>query len=70
MLATPEATPATIPEAEPTVAMPALLLVHVPPDVPSAKAVVAPTQADVPPVIASIGFTVTMADVLQPPLSR
>lgn len=66
----PAPTPVTTPLEDPTVAMPVLLLLHVPPDVPSASAVAEPTHAVVVPVIACIGFTVTIAVMLQPPLTR
>ena len=50
-MAIPEPAPVTIPEVEPTEAIPLLLLLHVPPDVPSANDVVEPTHVVVTPVI-------------------
>ena len=70
IFAAPEATPVTMPEVEPTVAIPVLLLLHVPPVVPSPNVVVAPTHAEVLPVIASNGVTVTIIEALQPLLGR
>jgi len=62
----PETTPVTTPE-EFTVAVPVLLLLHVPPVVVSPKAVVAPWHTFVMPVIdAGTGLTVTMVVRVQP----
>ena len=44
-----------------------LLLLHVPPLVPSARLLVPPSQIPVAPVITDIGLTVTVVAVLQPP---
>lgn len=56
----PADTPVTIPDALPTVAL-ALLLLQVPPAVPFASVVAAPTQTVVEPVIAgSAASTVTV----------
>jgi hypothetical protein len=52
---------------DPTVAIAILLLLQVPPVVPSLNVVVKPTQTDAIPVIAAgTGFTVTTAVCLQP----
>jgi hypothetical protein len=47
----PPEIPLTTPEEEPTVPTAVVLLLHVPPEVASAKVVVAPTHTDVVPVI-------------------
>lgn len=62
----PELTPVTIPVDEPTVAIPVLLLLHMPPVAASDKVVVVPIQALVFPEIGSVGLTVTIAIALQP----
>jgi hypothetical protein len=70
MVAVPEATAVTTPLLL-TVAMPVLLLLHVPPPVASASVVVAPTQraTGVPGVIAAgLLFTVTVAVAAQLPI--
>lgn len=60
MVTVPEATPVTMPDAEPTVATKPLLLVHVPPVEASANAVVIPVQTfRVPVIAAGSGLTVT-----------
>ena len=57
----------TIPESVPIVATSVLLLLHVPPAVPSLRILVSPEQIVVLPVIArGSGFTVTDIDRLQP----
>ena len=65
--------PLTVPEPEPTVAMPVALLLHVPPPSGSLKVVVAFTQSSRVPVIADgNGLTITYevtAVPLQPALS-
>jgi hypothetical protein len=67
MVAVPEATPPTIPVPDPTVATDVLLLIQVPPDETSLNDIFDPTHTAVGPVMADgIGFTVTMAVVLQP----
>jgi hypothetical protein len=55
------------PDDEPMVATAVLLLVHVPPVVASASVAVAPTQADVGPVMGENAFTVSTTEVKQPP---
>jgi hypothetical protein len=50
-----------------TVATSVLLLFHVPPPVPSARLVVAPTQMPVLPVIGDIGFAETILVTTQAP---
>jgi len=68
IVALPPATPLTVP-SEPTVAMPALLLLHVPPAVASVSASVDPAHTGAFPVIAEgCAFTVTTAVVKQPVL--
>ena len=57
--------PVTIPDV-PTVATPVLVLLQVPPPVPSARFVVAPWHTVAVPVIAAIGLTVTTVFALQP----
>ena len=65
----PVATPVTIPVPATTVASPELLLVHMPPLVPSVRGMVAPIQTEVVPVIAA-GDALTVIGViaLHPPL--
>lgn len=66
IFAVPASTPVTIPELLPTVAMPVLPLVHVPPDGEELNVVVAPTHTVAVPVIADgVAFTVTTAVTLQ-----
>ena len=56
----PIATPETTPEADPTVATPVLLLLHVPPVTASVSVVVEPVQSvTVPRMAVGVGFTVT-----------
>ena len=55
------------PVEEPIVTILTLLLLHVPPLVPSARLLVPPSQIPVAPVITDIGLTVTVVAVLQPP---
>ena len=58
--------PVTMPDAEPTVATPPVML-HVPPGVASLRVVVVPTHAEVVPVIdAGRGLTVTYVTELHP----
>jgi hypothetical protein len=60
IIAVPPVTPFTVPDV-PTVAMPVLLLLHVPPDVMSLKVVDVPAQTIVVPVTdAGNGFIVTV----------
>jgi len=68
MITVPAATPVTKP-AEPTVAIPVLPLLHVPPEVPSDKVMLEPAVTVDKPVIAPAegsGFTVTVAMTWQP----
>lgn len=59
MTGTPAVTPVTTPDTEPTVASATLLLLHEPPDVLFARAVVSPTHTLSVPVIGTgIGLTV------------
>jgi hypothetical protein len=67
--APPRDIPVTIPVVEPMVAIPKLLLLHVPPGVRSDKVVLAPRQIDVIPVIEDgSGFTVKARVEKQPVL--
>ena len=69
MFVWPTATPVTIPLEEPTVAIPVLPLLHVPPVVASLNVVVAPVQADAAPVMdEGNALTDTSVVVLQPAL--
>jgi hypothetical protein len=62
----PGGSPVTIPVAEPTVATPGLLLLHIPPDVASLKGKDEPAHTDVGPVIdAGGGLTVTVVVAMQ-----
>lgn len=62
--------PLTIPEEDPTVATPVLLLVQVPPDTVLPSVVVAPAHALVVPVIVpGLVFTVTIAVTEHPVLT-
>jgi hypothetical protein len=67
MVALPVPTPVTIPDDKPTVAIPVLLLVHVPAPVASDNVVVVPAHKLVFPAIAGAVFTVTAAIDLHPP---
>ena len=63
----PVATPVTIPDDVPTVAIPVLLLLHVPPLVASLRVVVKPMQTvAVPLTDAGNGLTVTTTVATQP----
>ena len=63
----PGDTPVTTPVPDTTVATEGLLLLHVPPLVPSVKVVVAGVQIFEAPLIdAGAAFTVTVAEVVQP----
>jgi hypothetical protein len=65
--AVPPDTPATRPEAEPTVATPVLLLLHVPPLIPSARAKPLPAHIGALPVMAGKpDSTVTVVVTKQP----
>lgn len=60
MVAVPAATPATIPVAEPTVAVVGWLLLHVPAVVVVESVIADPSQTVLSPVIAAgVGWTVT-----------
>ena len=64
IVAVPAATPVTIPDEVPTVAIDVLLLVHIPPAVASLNVVVEPTQTlPLPPMVESP--TVTFAVQMQ-----
>ena len=67
MVVVPVVSALMMPEDEPMVATAVLLLLHVPPVVASASVAVAPTQADVGPVIGEKAFTVSTTEVKQPP---
>ena len=67
MVLVPGAIPATIPFDEPIVAIPVLLLDHVPPAVPSLSDVVCPTQTiGTPEITVGKALTVTIAVVVHP----
>lgn len=67
MVTRPDVTPETIPLVATMAAIAALLLVQVPPADGSVKVVVAPWHIRVDPIIGpGSGFTVTVADTLQP----
>ena len=57
----------TIPEDEPMVATPVLLLLHVPPVVASVSGVVAATHDEVGPEMGDNALTVSMRVAKQPP---
>ena len=59
MVAVPPDTPVKLPVAEPIVAMDALLLLHVPPEVVSFNVVVAPAHRTVVPLMGPSATTVT-----------
>ena len=59
----PAAIPVAIPEEDPMVAMPVLLLVHVPPEVLLLSTVDAPMHTDVTPVIGVGVLTVTKTEL-------
>jgi hypothetical protein len=68
-MAVPDATPATIPELDPTVAIEVLLLTHDPPVKVFPNVIVAPVQTVVGPVIgpgAGIIFTEVVTKQLPP----
>ena len=59
--------PDTIPDAEPTVPMVGLLLVHVPPGIESVRLIVVPVQTvDGPTITDAVGFTVFVFIEWQP----
>lgn len=60
----PRATPVSVPDDEPIVTVDRLLLVHVPPGIPSPSVAVVPTQAMGDPVIA-VGAVITATDVVE-----
>ena len=67
MVAMPPLTPETMPVPPPTVAMPVLPLVHVPPAGVQFNVVFAPEQTDAVPVIApGVVLTVTACVAVQP----
>lgn len=67
MVGVPVPTPVTIPELVPAVACEVLLLLHVPPEVPSLNVIVAPMHtADAPVIAAGDGLTVIVAALTQP----
>ena len=67
MVAVPAATPVTTPVEEPTVAFGIALLVQVPPDAVSVRAIVAPIHAVEDPEMAEgIAYTVTVFAVIHP----
>jgi len=67
MLVVPAATPDTIPEPVPIVALTVLLLAHVPPVVELVSVILAPSQTDEAPEIApGRGWTVTEYIAEQP----
>jgi hypothetical protein len=68
MDALPVAMPVTTPVDEPTVAIPVLLLLQVPPAEPSDKVVAVLVHMLVVPEIGSMAFTVTTAVIWQPVL--
>ena len=66
MFVVPAATPFTIPESKPTVAVPVLLLLHVPPTA-SLSVIFDPAHTFIVPVIAAgNGLTVITALTIQP----
>ena|ERR1043165_2853550 len=68
MLAVPEATPVTMPEPEPTIAIVPLLLIHVPPEVLPVSVVVRPAQTVlVPDMEDGVTFTEKATVREQPP---
>lgn len=67
MVTVPGTIPLTIPDVEFIVAVPASLLLHVPPGGLQVTVPVAPTHtADVPPIAPGLAFTVTVLVTLQP----
>ena len=65
IVAVPPDKPPAVPDNEPTVAMPVLLLLHVP--LPSLNAVVNPAHSVVtPPMAGGSAFTVTVVEIEQP----
>lgn len=67
MMAVPPATPDTMP-VDPTVAVPVVLLLHIPPVVASVRFVVAPAQTEaVPPITAGKRLTVNGLVAKHPP---
>lgn len=67
MVAVPAETAETAPEADPTVATPGLLLLHVPPDIAFIRDVALPAQIEVVPEIdEGVAFTVIVISAAQP----
>ena len=60
MVTVPAATPVTMPEVDPTVAIDGLLVSHVPPETASPSVKVPPTPTVVPPDIGASGLTVNV----------
>jgi hypothetical protein len=70
IVAVPFVTPVTMPEPSVTVATDVLLLLHVPPPVPSLSVVVAPAHTVVIPVIPTGGACTATATVARQPVGR
>lgn len=67
MMLVPSATPLTIPEVLPMVAMVVVVLIQVPPATASLRVIVAPTHTALGPVMAAgIVYTATVVLTLQP----
>lgn len=58
MVTLPAATPVTIPDEEPIVAVAGIALLHVPPPIDADSVLVPPVHTVVPPDITASGFTV------------
>ena len=67
MVSTPPATPETVPEPPPTVAIEASLVVHVPPAVVLLSVVTLPWHTVAVPVMGEGMFTLTVVVAVQPP---
>ena len=66
----PDIIPATIPDEEPTAAIVAGVILHMPPPVPSPKIVADPAHTcSVPVMPPGASFTVTTTEALQPVVS-
>ena len=70
IIAVPAATPLTTPVVEPMVAIPVLLLLHVPPDVMSLSVVELPTQTLVVPVMGAGDELTNMLNTVKQPVFR
>jgi hypothetical protein len=55
-----------MPVSDPTVASEELLLDHVPPEIPSDKVTIEPSQTCIVPVIGATGFTVIGVEIIHP----